>query len=204
MTSASAKPSYPLLPTVCIAVALTRGSAASTSLNRRMPCTSASLARGVDHLALAHDVVDDDQAAAAGQPQRPGEVVGGARLVGVDEDQVERPAPSAASCGSVSSARPDAQLDDAGQAGAGDVGAGDLGVLGSASSVIRRPPARQRPRQPDRAVAAERADLQDPPGALQPGQQVQQLALVRRDTWIAGSPAASLARSAASSAGRPG
>src|ERR1051326_3551569 len=41
-TSAIANPSYPFTPTVCSAVALTRGSAANFSLNRRMPCTRTS------------------------------------------------------------------------------------------------------------------------------------------------------------------
>src|SRR4051812_44384004 len=45
VTSAIANPSYPLLPTVWIAVALTRGSAATRSMKRRMPLTlSSSLA----------------------------------------------------------------------------------------------------------------------------------------------------------------
>ena len=63
-------------------------------------------------------------------------------LVGVDEDEVERLAPSAASRGSVSSARADAHLDDVGQPGAGEVGARDLGMpAASSSSVTSRPPA---------------------------------------------------------------
>jgi len=36
LTNAIAKPSYPLLPTVWITVALTRGSAASSSFKRRI------------------------------------------------------------------------------------------------------------------------------------------------------------------------
>src|SRR4051812_13802183 len=42
VTSAMAKPSYPLLPTVWIAVALTRGSEASISAKRRTPWTLGS------------------------------------------------------------------------------------------------------------------------------------------------------------------
>src|SRR5262249_61023736 len=45
-TTIKAKPSYPLPPTVCTAVALTRGSAATRSLKRRMPCTIASVVLG--------------------------------------------------------------------------------------------------------------------------------------------------------------
>ena len=40
--------------------------------------------------APADDVVDDDDAAVARQLHRPAEVVGRGRLVGVDEDEVER------------------------------------------------------------------------------------------------------------------
>jgi hypothetical protein len=39
VTTASVKPSYPLVPTVWIAVALTRRSAATNSLSRRTPET---------------------------------------------------------------------------------------------------------------------------------------------------------------------
>ena len=48
------------------------------------------VARRLDHLAVADDVVDDDDRAAAGELQRPAEIVGGAGLVGVDEDEIER------------------------------------------------------------------------------------------------------------------
>ena len=48
------------------------------------------VAVGVDHRAVADDVVGDDQAAGTGQLERPGEVVGRVLLVGVDEDQIER------------------------------------------------------------------------------------------------------------------
>src|SRR5205807_2467452 len=46
ITTASASPSYPFAPTVWMAVALTRRSAASISLNRRTPCTPGSRLAG--------------------------------------------------------------------------------------------------------------------------------------------------------------
>ena len=90
------------------------------------------------------------------------------------------PRPSAASCGSVSSAGPRRSSTDAVQPGARDVGARHFGVL--RIDLQRDQPAAggQRPRQPDGAVAAQRADLQDVPRAANARQQVQQLALVRR------------------------
>ena len=60
----------------------------------------------VDHSPVAHDIVHDDQRPAARQFEGPAEILGGVRLVRVDEDQVERPAGLAASFGSASSARP--------------------------------------------------------------------------------------------------
>src|SRR4051812_7685347 len=49
------------------------------------PLDPGVIAVGIDHLPLADDVIDDDQAAAARQLHRPGEVFRGAHLVGVDE-----------------------------------------------------------------------------------------------------------------------
>src|SRR5437879_4688987 len=54
------------------------------------PLDAGVFARLVDHRASAHDVVRDDQRAATGELQRPPEVLRIARLVGVDENQVER------------------------------------------------------------------------------------------------------------------
>ena len=46
MTSAKVNPSYPLLPTVWIVVALTRRSAASSWWKRRTPITAGSVLAG--------------------------------------------------------------------------------------------------------------------------------------------------------------
>ena len=53
-------------------------------------CTFSSLLAGFDHVSLADHVVDNDQAAAARELEGPAKIVGIARLVGVDKDQIER------------------------------------------------------------------------------------------------------------------
>src|SRR3954466_5613254 len=46
---------------------------------------------GILHQAsVAHDVIDDDDAAGMGQLHRPLEILGGGRFVGVDEEKIER------------------------------------------------------------------------------------------------------------------
>jgi hypothetical protein len=98
-------------------------------------------------------------------------------LVGVDEGQVER----ALEGGEGVERGPDPHVDQSVEPCAGDVGAGHLGVLGVDLAGHELPVCRQGAGEPDRRVAAQRADLEDPPGADRTGEQVQQLALGRRD-----------------------
>ena len=107
----------------------------------------------VDHGAVADDVVDDDEAAGAGEFQRPSEIIRKARFVGVDEDQVKRPAavwrPDRPGCPSPgreslrpTSARPARAM----------LARATSACFGSASRVISRPPGGQPTGKPDRAV----------------------------------------------------
>ncbi len=82
----------------------------------------------IRHRAFAHDVVHDDDAAAPRQFECPCEVVSGARLVGVDEDQVEGATAFGRELRQCLQRPADAQLNDAGQTRAGKVGPGNFGV----------------------------------------------------------------------------
>src|SRR4051812_29282368 len=105
-----------------------------------------------EHTATAHDVVPDDEAADAGQPGGPVEVLRVRRLVRVDEDEVEG-LPGQRGQGVQGPA--DADLDDVLQAGAGEVGAGDVGVLRRVLECDEPAAGNERSRQPDGAVAAQ-------------------------------------------------
>ena len=89
--------------------------------------------------------------------------------------------PSRSSLGSVSIAGPTLIVDERRHAGPGDVGLGHLRVL--RVRFERHDPAvgGQRASHPDRAVAAQGADLEDVADAVQAGEQVEQLAHARRD-----------------------
>ena len=90
------------------------------------------------------------------------EVLRRARLVGVDEDQIERPAPSSIERAAAHRAPARRAARRALRARARSMfGGGDLGVVGIELQRDQAPAGRQRPRQPDRAVAAERAELED-------------------------------------------
>src|SRR5690606_3533501 len=67
--------------------------------------------------------------------------------------------------------------DPLGEPGAGDVAGGHLGVPRVVLQGDQPPVGGQGAAQPDGAVAAERADLQDPAGALHRGEEVQELAV---------------------------
>jgi hypothetical protein len=103
----------------------------------------------------------------------PAQVLGVAALVGVDEHEIERPGQRRQRV----ERRPDDQLDRQ----PGEVAARHLRVV--RRRLERHDPAagRQRAGQPQGAVARQRADLQDRPGADQRGQQLEQRALRRRD-----------------------
>ena len=188
--SASAKPSWPFTPTVWIAVALTRFSRAMISRKLRTPFTFGSVLFVVDQRAVAHDVVGDDEAARARELQRPFEIGRVVRLVGVEEDEIERPlacrlrasaacrAPCRRECRRCRRSRRwrcSCRATSACLA---------IGLERDQPAVLR-----QRPRQPDGRVAAERADLED--------------SSARRSSWRAASEACRAAAKLRSPAARP-
>ena len=97
---------------------------------------------GVDHGAAAHDVVDDDDRSGPRELERPLEVVAGS--LGLSASMNTRSNGSGAlstSRGSVSSARPDADVDDGRRRPArARLARATSACCGSISSVIRRPP----------------------------------------------------------------
>jgi hypothetical protein len=106
-------------------------------------------------------------------------------LVGVDERQVERPGPAAGEPlgrerrqGVERVAH--AHVHHAAQPRPGHVSAGDRGIRWIGFERDHAPALGQPAGEPDRAVAAERADLEHRARALQPGEQHEQLALSRR------------------------
>mmetsp|Transcript_9991 Transcript_9991/g.40505 ORF Transcript_9991/g.40505 Transcript_9991/m.40505 type:complete len:220 (+) Transcript_9991:251-910(+) len=131
----------------------------------------------VDDLAVAHDVVDDDERARPAEAQRLVEVGDVALLVGVDEGEIE---------GLVSERRergdgvPRAHVDDVPQARGVDVRARERGALRVELERDDAPHA-ARAAEPDRRVRRERADLEHGARADRLGEQLQQLALRRRD-----------------------
>ena len=174
---AMAKPSQPLAPTVWTAVAA-EARLGGEHLEEAAGADDAGVAAGgVGDRAVADHVVADDDRAGAGEAQRPGEIVGVAALVGVDEDEVE----GAVEGGQRVEGRAGDQLDPVGEAGAGDVrarhlGVPPLGLQGDEPAALGKGAG-----EPDRRVAAEGADLEDAAGARHAGEEVQELALQRRD-----------------------
>ena len=168
-------------PTVWIAVASRRGSAARSSTARRMPSALASCAASSaiapPRTTLSMTIAVPGRERSSARRTYSGVVC----LSASTKTRSNGPAPSAASAVEALERRADADLDDVGEPGALDVRARDLGV--ARVELERDEPAvrRQRPREPDRAVAAERPELEDRPRAADPGEQVQELALGRRD-----------------------
>jgi hypothetical protein len=123
----------------------------------------------------------DDQRSRARELERELEIRRVARLVGVDEDQVERPGTigdqraQRLECGLCS------HLDDTADLRPLEVGPRDFGVVRVRLDRDHPPVRGNRPRQPDRAVAGQRAQLEHGPCADRPCEQVQQLPLERRD-----------------------
>ena len=89
-TSASAKPSQRLAPTVWITAVSSRGCSPITCSVWRTARAAASSDDAVEDPALANDVVRHDDCAGTGQPDRPLQVREIVLLVRVDEHQVER------------------------------------------------------------------------------------------------------------------
>ena len=134
----------------------------------------------IDDLAVADDIVDDDHAAWARELQRPGEIVRYVLLVGVNENEIEGSGPLGGELRQCVKRLAESQVDHLGQTGTIEIGACHLGV---ARFRLKRHDAatlRQSACQPDGAVAAKRADLQNSAGIDRPGEQHQQFALIGR------------------------
>lgn len=135
----------------------------------------------VNETTVADDVVGDDQAARASVLEGPAEVRRSVDLVGVDEDQVKGTGFLGVEPGKLIERRSEPDLGDVAEPGPLDVLLGDLGIALLRLERDQATAGRQRPPQPDRAVTAEGAELEDRPRLARLRQQVQQLALGRRD-----------------------
>ena len=138
-------------------------------------------AGGIEHVAAAHDVVRDDQRPGARQTQRPHEVIGITRLVGVDEDQVERTRRLRLEQRQRVDRASDADVDAIGKSRAREVRPRDVRVHRIRLQRGQRAARRQCPGQPDGAVPAERADLENVSCAVTAREQRKKLPFVRRD-----------------------
>jgi hypothetical protein len=137
------------------------------------------VAVGVREPAEADDVVADDQAAGAGALERPDEVIGRVNLVGIDEGQVEGADTLGLELGKLVESGPDAQIDELAKAGPLDVAFRDIGDMRIGLQGDETAGGGYGATQPNRAVGAEGAELED---LLRPDrlrQQVEQLALGR-------------------------
>ena len=176
-----AKPSWPLLPTVWMAVAERCGSAAEVGEEPADALGVGVGGVGVDDVAVADDVVGEDEGAGAGELEGRGEVFRVAGFVGVDEDEVEGRGVLGVELGEGRECGAEAELDGVGEAGVGDVGEGYLGVLGVEFEGDELAAGWERAGEADGAVAAEGSDLEDAVGALGFGEELEELALVGRD-----------------------
>ena len=117
-------------------------------------------ARRVDHLALPHHIVDHDRCSWPGKAQSPFEIGRVVGLVGVDEHKVERSEPLGLELGQRRERCAGSDLDFVAKTGVGDVSARNIGVFGAHFERDEPTVVRQGARQPDRRIAAERADLE--------------------------------------------
>ena len=131
----------------------------------------------IDDASLAHHVVDDDDAARMRELDRPVEVVGEPRSIGVDEDEIERRLLFGGDLRQHIQRLAETNLDAIGKRGALDVYARNVRMRRVGFDGDQAPMARQRAREPDRAVAGQRADLEDPLRAERSRHQVQELPL---------------------------
>ena len=95
--------------------------------------------------------------------ERGAQVGGVVGLVGVDEDQIERAGVLVDQCRQAVRGRPDPDLDAIGDPRASEVAPRHLGIAGVDLQRDEAPVVRERSREPDRAVAAQGADLQHAP-----------------------------------------
>src|SRR6202000_1458327 len=93
--------------------------------------TARAAAAGVQDPAAADHVVDHDHRAGTGQPDRVVEVPGVVRLVGVDEDEVERLGAAGHQGLQAAGGRADPDLGQVAEPGPVQVGRGHLGVVGA-------------------------------------------------------------------------
>ena len=134
-------------------------------------------AGGIGDRAVPNHIIDNDDAARPGQTQRPAQVLGVGRLIGIDEDHVKRALEL--SKGVYRVAHNDRH--EIGQTGEGDVvlrypGVMIVGFQGDEPAI-----GRQGAGEPEGAVSAEGSDLENRAGLMNLGRRVQQLALRRRD-----------------------
>ena len=135
----------------------------------------------VEDVAVADDVVADDDGAGTGEFDGPVEVVCVVLLVRVEKDEIERSdifcekAIQRVECGS------DAEVYEGSQAGAFDVACGYAGVSGVEFERDEFAVCRESASQPEGAVSAECADFQDASGSLDAREQMEEFALRGRD-----------------------
>ena len=117
------------------------------------------------HGSVAHHVVDDDDATRPGQPERGVEVGPVARLVRVDEHEVERSGAGVDERLRRRRGRPDDHLDPVEHLGVGEIRPGDGRVPLLQVQRHDHPGRTHGTREPDGGVAGERPELQHPPCA---------------------------------------
>src|SRR5262249_39759645 len=118
------------------------------------PCNIGIVARLFEDRTFPHDIVHDNEGAATRVPHRPLEIVWRAGLVGINEKEIEWRLLGEARQSIDGSAY--TNFDHAGEPGAGNVGEGALGVARICLKRNEMPAGRKRPREPNRAVTAER------------------------------------------------
>ena len=132
-------------------------------MNRRTPCTAWS--RLLPSTTAPCERRCRPRSNSRGERAKaPREVVGGARLVGVDEDKVKGTAAFRGESRKCVHPSPEPYLNDIRESSMRKrFSRATSACFGSDSSVIKRPPAGNARAKPDRAVAPQSADLQNVP-----------------------------------------
>src|SRR4029077_13991348 len=131
----------------------------------------------IDHGAVAHDVVDDEQAAGPRELERPAKVFRIVLLARVDERKIERSHELSQRVERLA----DADLHTIGETGARQIFASNGRMLLECLERDKAPAGREAAREPDRAVAAERADLEDALGAERAREEPEEFAVRGRN-----------------------
>lgn len=118
-------------------------------------------AASIDDLAVSHHVVEDDQASATCKLENPGQLVRIVGLVGIDENQVERPELLLGKPSQTFECRPNPDLNTVGHPCPSEVAARHGRMLRIDFKCDQSAAWRQRPREPQRAVAPECPKLQN-------------------------------------------